>query len=141
MKLQKLMYLVHGYYLAVTGTPLIDEFFEAWQYGPVVPTTYYDFKQFGRDDIAKGFRATKTYLQPDTNTECREQPTIPEGDEAFDGILKFVFEKYGDKSAIYLSDLTHKVGSPWHQVKMTEPTMRNADIPNDLIREYFQKLV
>jgi uncharacterized phage-associated protein len=38
MKLQKLLYLAHGYYVAITGQPLIDEDFEAWKYGPVAPS-------------------------------------------------------------------------------------------------------
>ncbi|MFQ5632018.1 MAG: Panacea domain-containing protein, partial [bacterium] len=34
MKLQKLVYFAHGYYLAITGQPLIEEEIQAWRYGP-----------------------------------------------------------------------------------------------------------
>ncbi len=141
MKIQKLMYLMHGYYLAITGVPLVDEFFEAWQYGPVVPTIYHDFKQFGGSDIKKGFRATKFNFHPNIGSSSFDEPRIPPGDATFEKVSKFVFDTYGDKTAIYLSDLTHKVGSPWHQVRVKEPNMRNADIPNGSIQEYFKQFV
>ena len=51
MKLQKMIYFANGWALGVTGEPLIDERFEAWQYGPVVPSIYHQFKAFGRRPI------------------------------------------------------------------------------------------
>ena len=55
LKIQKLVYIAHGYHLAFTasdnspnGLPLVDdEFAEAWQYGPVFPSLYHHFKRFG----------------------------------------------------------------------------------------------
>jgi uncharacterized phage-associated protein len=80
MKIQKLMYLMHGYYLALTGAPLVDEFFEAWQYGPVVPTIYHQFKEFGSRDIRKGRRASKSMLDPSTMKLTYEAPRITADD-------------------------------------------------------------
>lgn len=52
MQLQKLVFLAHGYYLASTrGVPLVDEPFEAWDYGPVCRNLYYEFRDFGRQPI------------------------------------------------------------------------------------------
>jgi uncharacterized phage-associated protein len=28
------------------GQPLINEYFEAWDYGPVIPTVYYEFREY-----------------------------------------------------------------------------------------------
>lgn len=59
MKLQKLIYFSHGYYLAATGLnggepqPLIDEFFEVWPYGPVCPSVYESFKEYGKEPIVR----------------------------------------------------------------------------------------
>lgn len=36
MQLQKLTYIAHGYYLALTGKPLLNECVSAWKYGPVI---------------------------------------------------------------------------------------------------------
>ena len=52
LKLQKLIYFAHGWHLAVTGEPLLDENVEAWPYGPVVPTVYHEFKKDGNSTIA-----------------------------------------------------------------------------------------
>ena len=36
-KLSKLIYIAHGYYLALRGKSLIKDGIEAWAYGPIVP--------------------------------------------------------------------------------------------------------
>lgn len=40
MKLQKLLYLSQGWHLAITGSPLFAEEFEAWPSGPVNRVIY-----------------------------------------------------------------------------------------------------
>jgi hypothetical protein len=70
-----------------------------------------------------------------------EEPRIPPGDAAFQKGSKFVLNTHGDKTAIYLSYSTHKVGSPRHQVRVKDPGMRNADIPNDIIRDYCKQFI
>lgn len=55
MKLQKLLYYAHGWHLAVTDRPLLNEFVEAWRWGPVIPSIYHEFKEFG-DAPIKGTR-------------------------------------------------------------------------------------
>lgn len=37
MQIQKLVYIAHGWHLAITEKPLIHESVEAWTYGPVIP--------------------------------------------------------------------------------------------------------
>jgi len=51
MKLQKLVYFAHGWRLALYNSPLIDEAIQAWQYGPVIPGIYHEFKHYGNRDI------------------------------------------------------------------------------------------
>jgi len=43
LKLQKLVYFAHGWYLGFTGEPLLNEGIQAWEYGPVIPSLYHDF--------------------------------------------------------------------------------------------------
>lgn len=90
MKLQKLVYFAHGYYLAATkalegeARPLIDEYFEAWPYGPVSRTIYEEFKDAGRNPIKKpGF----VY---DHDLRARIEATPPEGDKAFESVANYV---------------------------------------------------
>src|SRR4051794_9267350 len=69
MKLQKLLYYACGWYAGYTGQPLIDEAIEAWDYGPVIPSIYHEFKRFGSGSITA--RATDW----DGGTEFNEVPT------------------------------------------------------------------
>ena len=46
MKMQKLVYLAHGWHLAIHDRPLISENFEAWPYGPVEEDLYHIFKPY-----------------------------------------------------------------------------------------------
>lgn len=43
LKLQKLLYFSWLEYYKRTGRPLFDEEFQAWKYGPVVPSVYYEY--------------------------------------------------------------------------------------------------
>src|SRR5882762_236012 len=53
LQLIKLVYIAHGWYLALTQKPLISEQAEAWQYGPVIPSLYQEFKGFGNSFIKR----------------------------------------------------------------------------------------
>ncbi len=53
MKLVKLVYVAHGWYLGLTGEPLIAEGVQAWKYGPVVPSVYDKFKMYGGSAITE----------------------------------------------------------------------------------------
>ena len=45
LKLQKILYIAHMVYVGRTdGTVLIDEMFEAWDFGPVLPNLYHRVK-------------------------------------------------------------------------------------------------
>lgn len=41
--LNKVLYLLHCYYLMKTGEELVDEEFEAWGIGPVIPEVYWEY--------------------------------------------------------------------------------------------------
>lgn len=54
LRLQKLLYFIQAYYLGIKNRlPLFEENFEAWDFGPVVPCVYHEFKSFGGNDIPK----------------------------------------------------------------------------------------
>ena len=57
LKMQKLVYLSHGWYLAFYDEPLVDdEYAEAWRYGPVFDSLYHEFKHRGRLPITNPAR-------------------------------------------------------------------------------------
>ena len=136
MKIQKLCYFAHGYYIAAKdGVPLIQEGFQAWPFGPVNPTIYETFKEYGRDpitDFGKAFNyslRTKTPIAP------------PETDKLFLKIRDRVWELYGKRRSMTLSDLTHKAGGAWDKTFNAADGLKNAPIPNSAIAAEFKNYV
>ncbi len=134
MALIKLVYFAHGWCLALTGRPLLDENVEAWKYGPVVPSLYHEFKEFGNTPIT---RHARKFSFIKLNADDEPQLSGPDS-EAAKQIIRRVWEVYKNLSPIQLSNLTHFPGSPWSQTPNKE--IKGTDIPNTLIREYFAAL-
>ncbi|MDR1317013.1 MAG: DUF4065 domain-containing protein [Spirochaetales bacterium] len=49
LKLQKLLYYSQAAHLVLNKVPLFPEPIEAWDYGPVVPPVYQEYKSYGFD--------------------------------------------------------------------------------------------
>jgi uncharacterized phage-associated protein len=47
LRLNKLLYFMHGWTLVEEPSGLIRNHFEAWKFGPVVPSVYEEFKRHG----------------------------------------------------------------------------------------------
>ena len=139
LKLQKLVYISHGWSLGLTGTPLvIDEHPEAWQYGPVFPSLYHEFKEFGKGQIAK--KASELDFNGPGFSFQVVEPEIPEDDTLTWSLLKRVWDAYGKFGGIGLSELTHQAGTPWAQIRNGSGGIKNADIPDDLIAAHYREL-
>ncbi|MBC6413181.1 MAG: SocA family protein [Hyphomonadaceae bacterium] len=101
MQLVKLAYIAHGWSLAIMGRPLFSEPVEAWKYGPVIPALYHATKHHGRNPIPS-----------ELIDEEAESPLT----ERVRSFLEDFVKKYGRLSGVALSSLTHRHGTPWHQV-------------------------
>lgn len=128
MKLQKLVYYAHGWYAGYTQQPLIDEAVEAWQYGPVIPSLYHEFKRFGSGEI-KGKAKDFDQRGP------VEVATPPE--QHVRTFLSNVWNSYGGYTGVTLSEMTHAVGTPWDVTWSKCPGVRGQDIPFDRIVDWF----
>ncbi|WP_010279959.1 Panacea domain-containing protein [Paenibacillus senegalensis] len=94
LKLQKLTYFAHAWYLAVVGEPLVtDDEPEAWVHGPVFPKLYYRYRHYGFKEIV----------------EERVAINFPKNVEI---ILEAVWNYYGDKTGKQLEVLSHQE-MPW----------------------------
>lgn len=133
MKLVKLVYAAHGWYLGLTGEPLIAEGVQAWKYGPVVPSVYDSFKNYGGNPIT----TPAGTLEPDGHTVYYSLNT-----PALTSFLNKIWEVYKDYSAVELSALTHQENTPWFEVwhEKGARNKRSVVIPNDAIQNYYQEL-
>lgn len=132
LKLQKLVYYAAGYYSAYTGSPLMNCSIEAWEYGPVVPQLYHEFKEFGGKPI------TRLAAEHDFTDEAAP---IPTNDKTAMSVAEFVWENYKKYSALQLSEMTHRPNSPWTKARDARPGVRDADIDEKLLMDHFAQFV
>ena len=122
MKLIKLVYIAYGWYLTTfDNQKLVTEQPQAWQHGPVFPFLYSKLKSFGKNFVKEPLSTFK-------NEEIKDE------DAQF---LDKIWDIYGEKDGIYLSALTHQENTPW---SITYPRGENIVIPDNLIKEHYQKL-
>jgi uncharacterized phage-associated protein len=121
MKLQKLVYIAHGYKLAITGNPLVTEEVIAWKYGPIFSELYQNLERFGDRTIPPQY--PKSIIEPDDL-----------------GLLNSIYKAYGKFDELKLSELTHMNGSPWQVWREYSDCCQSSVIPNSLIQNYYKDL-
>ena len=129
MKVQKLVYFAHGWFLAITGKPLINETIEAWRFGPVIPSLYHSLKYSGNLPITKSIEVSQfdnSTIADDANTELQ-------------AYLNRIWNLYSPFTGIQLSNMTHEEGTPWAKIakEFDHRIPANKDIDDQLIKEYF----
>jgi len=140
LKLMKLVYIAHGYMLALYDESALNPRFdrvEAWKYGPVIPSVYHSFKIYGNQPITK-----KTEIfSGETKSEgiITIQMSTPElEDEKARKACDFVWKNYYHYTDSELVDLLHKPGSPW---ALVYEEGKNNEIPDIVTRVYYRKIV
>ena len=117
MKLQKLVYYCQAWSTVWDDDVLFPESIEAWKMGPVVRSLYERHRgQFRVDCIDGGESSNFTVPQQDT----------------IDRVLAF----YSDKTAQWLSDLTH-MEDPW---KAAWADADSKEITPEMLAEYYGSL-
>ncbi len=101
LKLQKLVYYIQAWYLAINNKPLFQDDFEAWVHGPVIPALYKRLKKYGFNDIT-------------------ENPKKPSLQESIVNHIKEVLSVYSGYSAFQLEQMTHKE-EPWIKARKGIP--------------------
>ncbi|NNM57125.1 MAG: SocA family protein [Acidocella sp.] len=127
MQLQKLVYIAHGWNLAINGEPLVSEMPQAWDNGPVFRKIWNHIRDFGFGS------KTKLLEDPINNKPIEEILSAEES-----GIIDHVWNKYGRYSGLELSRMTHEQNTPWTNTYFTRG--QNASIPNDEIRDHYIQL-
>jgi uncharacterized phage-associated protein len=133
LRLNKLLYFIHGWGLTSRTEGLIRNHFLAWDHGPVVRPVYDAFKACGDNPI----KEPASYL----DYIAGENRIVAYDDIAPDdaGVIERVFRSYDRFTTGQLIDISHVVGGPWHTVYSAWAKDKgiNLRIPNDLIRAHF----
>ena len=118
LRLQRLLYFVDGYYMAVhQGSDLFAEDFLAWRYGPAVRQAYTLFMRNGADKIPERDYATKTTVWFDDESRkvmvdpvAWEPRMIEDDDQAFISNVVRLLARYDD---IDLVEVSRDPKGPW----------------------------
>lgn len=129
MKLQKLCYYAHGWWLAYKDESFLSEEPQVWRYGPVFNSLYHLLSHFGRKSITEQQKANP----------LKKPETIK--DREINQLIDWVWNRYSNYSAETLSEMTHAKGTPWRILaeKYNFKVPKGLDIPDDLIKECFTK--
>ena len=138
MKIQKLVFLAHGWSLGLLGKPLISDSIQAWMYGPVIESIYHEFKQYGRCCIPSGKRATNISFDQKGLRIKRKTPEIEDDDSDAKDLVAEVWGAYKKYNGPQLSNLTHLDGTPWKECY--KEGLRGIVIPDHKIKAYYKKL-
>lgn len=124
MKLQKLMFYSQAWHLVWEETPLFNDDFQAWANGPVLPALYERHRNRFKVDSSLFADGDASHLMTDEIVSIRK-------------VLGF----YGDKSAQWLSNLTHQE-APWLDARLDlTPGERSTNpISQAAIFEYYSSL-
>ncbi|MEM7550076.1 MAG: type II toxin-antitoxin system antitoxin SocA domain-containing protein [Bacteroidota bacterium] len=125
MKIQKLVYIAHGWYLSLTDKPLIRAKVQAWKFGPVIPEIYQALKKYGNDPVPVSI----------TNESINDQEIVD--------FLNIIWDLYGKYSASFLSNLTHQKSSPWDLTaqRYGYDVPPNMIIDNEDIKHHYNPIV
>lgn len=133
LKLQKLLYFVQGVFLAETGKVCFPEEIEAWDFGPVVPNAYHEFKKYGSMNIPK----IESFIKFEDNIWESERVNFNmfRIDKETRERVNRVVDQLSDFSATQLVRITHSQ-APWIN---NYSRGRNRNIPIFSIKEFFNE--
>jgi uncharacterized phage-associated protein len=127
LEVQKMLYFLEGLHLALVDAPLFDENFEAWQFGPALPSVWRRFKSFGPNTISPNVVDTKA-------KESLSDPVLR--------LIEFVYTLYSKFDPPSLVGLTHLPGTPWDDVRrahgLGKTDNSNEVIDTDKISSWFK---
>lgn len=121
LELQKLLYIAHMVHLGEHGEPLISDHFEAWDYGPVVPSLYQHLRGFGAGSIGNVFHSV---------------PGISEGSREFVTLVETAKNTRGFTPGRLVS-ITHWPEGAWAQ--FYNSGRKGTVIPNDSIKSEYER--
>lgn len=122
LEIQKILYIADMNYIGQTGERLISEPFEAWSYGPVLPSLYHDLKIFGSDKVKR------------VGGHTSDISNTPQG-----RIIGKAYAALKDSSARDLVRNTHWEEGAWATVY--SPGSRHVKISDEAMKNEYKKRI
>lgn len=122
MKLNKLVYFAQLTSVCLNNKAIHLNNTHAWDYGPVAPVLYRLIKEFG----------AITFSLSDARVAQKFSAARPIEEPEFKEAIDFVWSRMKALTAVQLSMLTHRRGSPWEIIYNRN---RYGIIPLELMRE------
>lgn len=123
LELQKLVYYVQAWYLAINKSSLFNDPFESWIHGPVQPELWRKYRGFGWKPID-------------------EIPDCPEFPDDVKEHIEEVMDAYGKLDGFQLEKLVHSE-EPWLNarggISCDEPS--NSIIAHKSMKEYYSRRI
>ena len=124
LRLQKILYICHKVFMGRNNRePLIRSRFEAWDYGPVLPMLYHQFKFFGSRPIRDAyFWADQARLIPESKKDEKK-------------MIEVACSKLISYTSSQLVTMTHASYGAWQKCYVADGI--DNIIPNEMIyKEY-----
>ncbi len=123
-KLQKLLYILYGSYLSLSGKPLLDEPPRAWVYGPVFASVQ---SRFGKSfDFNLKPATIQSYSRITKNGELMQ-------------IIANCVDHFGSWSSSQLVEWSCREGSPWATTVIRDSFEFGGELVDGLMKSYFVK--
>tara|TARA_R100000406_G_C3028054_1_gene102459 strand:- start:50 stop:508 length:459 start_codon:yes stop_codon:yes gene_type:complete len=122
LQVHRLLYIANMIYLGDYNKRLINEDFEAWEYGPVLSIVYQRFKHFGVGRICPEYDVSQDI--------DKFKPEVE--------LLQNIWDSFRHRSGTSLIAFTHQDFGAWKKVYQAG---LNKIIPDDLIIEEYSEMV
>ena len=138
LRLLKLTYITHGFFLGWHHCRLIREDVEAWQHGPVIHPLYTHFTNYPDGKTIPARKKAASYQWPNSS----KNRLLADAGE----FITKVVNTYAHQSGRDMSILTHQRDTPWDKtiLPFTEAGFddlpRHLVIPANYIEDYYANL-
>jgi uncharacterized phage-associated protein len=133
LKLQKLLYYVEAWHLAILGDSIITDEFKAWMHGPVSTKVWHAFK----DVTHPVFNKIKIPASEAKAAIARIRSVL---DPAQISLIDDVLKEYGKLNAYELEALTHSE-APWVVARkgVSLDSASNSAISKELMKKFYSR--
>ena len=138
LQIQKLVYIAHGWTLAIDDKPLMNEQPQAWDRGPVYPNLRARLVYTGSKPTSRKIHENDHDPITLFDEKVRGKEVKAYFSDKESNIIKYVWERYQDYDGFKLSNLTHQKETAWH--KTYYEVGRNHVISDDLTKKHYDKL-